>query len=191
MSRCAIYVSGEGDPLEIAIAAGVLHPGARKLRAVADQSEIHENEIGIASAKGWRVLFASSGPFLDGEVFARLVSLSQGRTIFCWLTQSASGGLWFELSKDGGVVRKWFEVDGRVEHNLGSPLHEEHPGMFGPESNQEGGDEWDVVALAGKITGVSEDDLFAMPFDVYALSGSKAQPEPRPGFLARIMRLWR
>lgn len=191
MSRCAIYFSGADGPLEFAVAAGLLPADARRLRAAADQSDIHDGEIGLATTQGWHVVFANSGPFLDGKMFARVASLSQGRTIFCWLTQSASGGLWFELSRDGVVLRKWFEVDGRVEHNFGNPLPEELPGMFGAESNQEGGDEWDIVDLAGKITGISDEELFAMPFDVYSLPGTSVQPEPRPGMLARILRIWR
>jgi hypothetical protein len=170
VSRCAIYLSetSESEAIAVASAIGVISEKPKFLRRASDQSDVQAGEIGIGSFGAWAVIFSESGPFLEGEHFINVARLCSGKTVFCWLTQSAAGGLWFEQHTKGQLVRKWIYVDGAVEFNEGAVLPEEIEGLFALDSD--GGDEWEIVDLAGRVSGISSDELFNMPFSVYGQS---------------------
>lgn len=173
LSRCAIYVKGadETELLGLARQLNLIGTGSTESRPAAEQSEIGDDEFGIAVQSGWGVLFLDSGPMLDFEMTPMLSSASIQRQVFMWLTQSTSGGLWFEFHQGGRLARKWVEVEGEVVESFGPPLDQEPPGLFPAVPDTEGErDEWSVLAVAAAMTGISEDQLFSMPFSVFPIA---------------------
>ena len=172
LSRCGIYLEGadQATAERCSERLGLIAPAAVSIGIASDQAEISDDLIGVTARNGWGVLFADSGPFLDGQVFEQLRTLSMERDIFCWLTQSASAGLWFEFHRKGERIRKWLEVEGVVEANEGAPLAIEPGDFFDSTQDRRGRDEWSLVALAGTLTGISEDLQFDMPFAVFEMT---------------------
>ena len=168
MSRCAIYLSecDEAEAVRIAIDIGILDACEAPIRKVSDQSEVHESEIGVSSIGNWAVIFGDSDGFIDGEHFASITSYSKERSVFCWLTQSTCGGLWFELHRNNELRRKWIQIEGVVEMNFGEKLHEEASNVF--TSDPDSGEEEEILDLAGRITGITDNQIFNIPFTVYA-----------------------
>lgn len=155
--------------LGLAAQLGLVSPGARQIRSATEQSEIGDDEVGVAVESGWGILFLDSGPLLDIDLTRVLSAASTTRPIFIWLAQSASGGLWFEFHQHGSLERKWVEVESEVVETFGQPLAQEPTGFFSEAPDDDGiRDENTVLALAAAVTGISEDQLFSMPFAVFS-----------------------
>lgn len=126
--------------------------------------------VGITAAP-WSVILGSPDALLPHmeKLSGALTELSQARKIVFWYTQSASGGVIFEIHENGALRRKWVEAEGQVFEDVGEPVPEEE-GLVERE-NHEGGplhSEQTVLALAEKITGIKVDDHFEMDGLVYA-----------------------
>ena len=166
MSRCAIYLEDCDLPnaVRIAKASGLIDVLALPIRSVSDQSGIFHGEIGFAEYGGWALIFADPDMILDQGGFENFASRVGSRKLLCWLTVSASGGLWFEIHENGRLVRKWVQGDGSVEENFGDEI----PGEEGNFTmDPDGGGEWEIVDFAGEITGITCDVLFKIAFEVY------------------------
>ncbi len=168
LSRCAIYLSASSaaEALSIVHKAGLL-PSKIDSRSAQDQSCIGREEIGIIEENGWGLIFADSASFFQEDALEFLKSASYGRVVFMWLTQSTCGGIWFELWKDGKLIRKWIEVEGTVVENFGPTIPQESEGVFSGTPLNEDLDEWSVIELAEAVTGISVSRIFDEPFTVF------------------------
>jgi len=68
---------------------------------------------------------------------------------------------------NGQLIRKWIQVEGEVAVNIGDELPEEPKDYFNEEFTEEERDEWSILALAEKITGISEDIMFDGKYNIY------------------------
>jgi len=171
MSRCAILVKNAtpADMLRVGLELGVMGANPSKLGLSENQSSIENGEFGVAVANEWGLLFSDSGPYLENVATDLLTELSDTNKIFFWLTQSTTAGLWFELHENGILRRKWVEVESQVIENFGTALPEEPENLFTSEHDQEGErDEFKLLQLAEQVTGLSDELLFTMAFEVYA-----------------------
>ena len=169
LNRCAIYLSHAdvADALQFLVRGSLLPETIGEPRQVHDQSEIGDEEFGVTKEGDWVIVFADTAHFLDGETLGLLKEWSKSRDIFMWLAQSTTAGMWFEMWRDGQLMRKWVEIEGVVEENTGTELPQETPGYFDGSSREDGRDEWSTSILAGEITGVTITRIFEMPFSVY------------------------
>ena len=168
MNRCAILVekANAGKLFDIGVSLGILTTESKNLKSDCDQSELNDNDVGIAEIDGWGVLFTDCLPFLEQE--PKLSRFSENTKIFFWLTESTSAGLWFEYHVNGVLIRKWIEIESKVLVNEGDALVEEPVGFFTSEDDEDGErDEWKIVDLAEKVTKVPSEKLFSDIFDIY------------------------
>jgi hypothetical protein len=110
----------------------------------------------------WLVYAADINQVLEHEekLTEKLSPLSKNTKLFMWLTQNVTGALWFEYHENGELKRKWFEIEGEVQSNIGAPLPEEVKGMFTSEEDEDGErDEREVIKVAEKITGINWETL--------------------------------
>jgi hypothetical protein len=170
MSYSAVLLSDcdEAGALVAANVLGLIPPDSSSSER-GSYDVLSESVVGIASVSGWGVIFCDSGVFLGLEdALGKLSEASKGRRLFFWLTQSASGGLWFEAHEDGELKRKWLEVEGEVEENEGTPLPQEPEGFFNSDEDEEGErDEDALFELSDAVTGVSTEEVFACSFAIY------------------------
>jgi hypothetical protein len=100
----------------------------------------------------WTWILCDVGAVLTEPVFELLHKRSSEGRIICALAQSTSGGLWFEVSANGVVIRRWMEIEGNVEFNEGEPFPEEPKGLFNSDKNSER-DVWSLADLFKEFTG--------------------------------------
>jgi hypothetical protein len=170
LSKCAVLISetNENELVEICKILGLLSKDFKCVKSGVDQSLIDDEEFGIAVISGWGVIFSDVGPFLEKEYTDYLSEISKDKKLFYWLTESASGGLWFEYFINGTLIRKWVEIEGEVAVNYGQELPEEPSGLFTSDyDEEEERDEWALFDLAEKLTGISTDIMFDGQYNVY------------------------
>lgn len=169
LSAGAIYVSEPNVGKDVATRLGLINsngfPHSEKGFDVGEGLR-----IGTTGAP-WSVILGSPDALLPHmeNLSGALTELSHARKILFWYTQSASGGVIFEIHENGALRRKWVEAEGQVFEEVGEPVPEEE-GLVDRE-NHEGGplhSEWTVLALVEKITGIKVDDHFEMDGLVYA-----------------------
>jgi hypothetical protein len=169
LSRCAILISdvNEDETVNLAKTLGLISSEPKCVNKDADQSEIAGSQVGVNIVGSWGVLFSEVDPFFQKDFTESFSKISKNKKIFTWLTESASGGLWFEFFNNGKLIRKWVEVEGEVAVNIGDALPEEPKEFFTEDEGNEERDEWSILALSEKITGVTEDIMFDGKYNIY------------------------
>ena len=160
LSAGAIYVSEPGVAKEVAIGLGLMAATASPVGHGEVGFDLQGGGIRLGEVGGWSVILGSPEalwPHLE-TLSAKLAAQSPGRKIFFWLTESASGTVFFELHENGELRRKWAEGEGTVLEDVGEPIPEE-AGVVDRENHESGPlhDEWTVMEIAEKLTGLSVD----------------------------------
>lgn len=160
----AIYTGVSQDALQTLVHTGLVNAKAMPDASGSGLDMEGACRIGTMNTT-WRVALLSSRCYrqIRSDGFSdKLRTASLGGRIFFWFTASSTGEVLFELHEDGVLCRRWAESEGQVLANLGTPLAEE-AGLVEPE--QDGGpmhDEWSMLELAERLTGISEDQHFHM-----------------------------
>jgi uncharacterized protein DUF6928 len=164
-------VSEAGVGTDVAARLGLISPGSAPIKHAERGFDV-EDGLRIGAAVGpWSCILGSPHALLPHmeHLSNALTAQSHGRKILFWYTQSASGGVVFEIHENGALRRRWAEAEGEVFENVGAPVPEEE-GLV-DRDNHEGGplhSEWTVLDLAAKMTGISVDEHFEMDGPVYA-----------------------
>jgi hypothetical protein len=172
LSAGAIYVSEAGVGKDLAARLGLIKPGSAPIKHGEKGFDVKDGlRIGAAADGAWSCILGSPHALMPRmeHLSTALTEQSQGRKIFFWYTQSASGGVVFEIHENGALIRRWVEAEGEVFEDVGDPIPEEE-GLV-DRDNHEGGplhSEWTVLDLAAKMTGISVDEHFDMAGPVYA-----------------------
>ena len=167
LSASVIYISEPEVGLKSAVSLGLVKEGATPLK-VADPGFPTDGDVRISCAKGWSVVMLSMED--DALRLSDLLStLSKGRKVFFWCTQSTAGLVWFEMHIDGALRRRWGEAEEQVMEQIGEPLPEEH-GLVDMTTYESGPihDEWSMLSLTESLTGLSQDDHFENTGPMYA-----------------------
>lgn len=168
LSFCCIFVSVEDDisPLEVGQRLGVLSSSAKMTGKVAGVMAIPSGGVALGRFGEWSVVCGNSGLFIRQDHAMALDEISRSGRVFMWLTQSVTGGMWFEFHQGGLTRRRWVQIEGEVMECVGEPLPEEPVGMF-TEGVSEDWDESQVIELGEKVTGIAWEALCGMEFEVY------------------------
>ncbi len=162
----------EKDISGIAEILGIIPPNTKSCGQGSCDS-LSESLVGITNISGWGVILCDSGIFIEREEIVEnlsenLSTVSKECRLFFWLTQSVTGGLWFEYYENGESRRKWLEMEGEVIENEGIPLPQEPEGFFNGEEDEEGErDEEKLLELADAVTGITTEEIFASTFTLY------------------------
>ena len=169
LSRCAILISdvNENETVNLAKKLGLISKEPICINEKTDQSEISKGQVGINVVENWGIIFSEVDPFFQKDFNEIFSKISKNKKMFTWLIESSSGGLWFDFFNNGQLIRKWIQVEGEVAVNMGDELPEEPKGYFNEEFTEEERDEWSILALAEKITGISEDIMFDGKYNIY------------------------
>lgn len=171
LSAGAIYISEPGVANEVATRLGLLKPGATPSQHAEKGFDLDDG-IRIGDVEGkWSVILGSPDALLPrmDNLSDALTEESHGRSILFWYTQSATGGVIFEVHEDGVLRRRWVESEGEVFADIGQTIPEEE-GLV-DRLNHEGGplhSERTVIDIAEKMTGISIEQHFEMGGPVYA-----------------------
>ncbi len=170
MNYGAILLSNckEKELLGIAEILGIVPPNTKSCGQGSCDS-LSESLIGITNISDWGVILCDSNIFMEREeIIENLSTASRERRLFFWLTQSVTGGLWFEYHENGKSKRKWLEIEGKVIENEGAPLPQEPEDFFNEDEDEEGErDEEKIFELVDAVTGITTKDIFACTFTLY------------------------
>lgn len=173
LSAGVIYVSEPDVGLSVAQALGLVQQDAIPLNGE-EPGFPPAGVIRVATMHGWSIVMADTDAFLPilDELSARLSSISVGRKVFCWVSQSTAACLLFELHENGALQRKWSECEGELLEQYGTPLRQEDglkipddDGFSGPGPTH---DEWTMLALAQALVDLTEDEHFELTGEAYA-----------------------
>lgn len=179
LSLCCVFISVGDDisALEIGQRLGILSATAKNIGQVNGALALGDRVLGVGRSGDWVLVCGHSGLFFGNDPAAALDEISRTGRVFMWLTQSVTGGMWFEFHQDGAMRRRWVQIEGEVMECAGEPLPEEPAGMFS-ESADEDRDESHVIELGERVTGISFQSILEMELEVYG--------EEDKGVVARI-----
>lgn len=156
MNLC-IVIARSMRPVELLAslaATGYVNESVTAETALANDNVIefvqsNDGVIGIIGHDQWAAAVMEPSAAFDEAFSEYLLTLSRNRDVFMMLTQSSTGGLWFELCRQGQRVRQWIEIESQVVSNTGTPLNAQDAKWFS-EQPDEGGerDFWKLVEMA-------------------------------------------
>lgn len=104
----------------------------------------------------WIITFIDPSYCLEKNFISTLTRLSKQTDIFMVLTQSITGGLWFEYHQQGELKRQWIEVEGEILSNLGEPISYESS-FITKESYER--NEWELFDMIKQVTGFDLNEI--------------------------------
>ena len=177
MDAFVIYFSGGKAALDAYLLAqhGVKldELAGEKVDDVNAEFEIGDWKIITFQPEGsdWHVLTGDIQLVFDEEKTGRSLSAASkdGEALMIF-EQDVTGAAWFEYHKDGQLRRKWANIEGEVEANIGEPLNENDAKMLTDEVDQEEGapDFWELEELAETVTGIDW-ERFSAPGTMYQM----------------------
>lgn len=165
LSAGVVYISEPNVGLAAAVSLGLVRGDALPITSSEDSGFPSDNIVRVASWRDWSAVVAGTEIFIpiEKDLSSSLASLSIGRRVFCWVTQSTAGCVLFEFHDNGKLCRKWSECEGQILEEIGAPLLEE-AGLVDMSTYECGPihDEWSMLRLAQALVGLSEDEHFEL-----------------------------